>query len=78
MLETVFGPTITLSTGRVIPTRYVGEQHVQQDLGFIPSFADWIRAIRPLPWMGRAGRLDDRPDPSPALTPEYPQRSDQA
>jgi hypothetical protein len=30
MLETVFGPTITLSTGRVIPTRYVGEQHVQQ------------------------------------------------
>ena len=62
MLETVFGPTITLSTGRVIPTRYVGEQHVQQDLGFIPSFADWMRAIRPLPCMGRAGRLDDRPD----------------
>ena len=35
---------------------------MQQDLGFIPSFADWMRAIRPLPWMGRAGRLDDRPD----------------
>jgi hypothetical protein len=33
MLETIFGPTITLSTGRVIPTRWVGEQHVQQDLG---------------------------------------------
>jgi hypothetical protein len=48
-------------TGRVIPTRRVGEQHVQQDLGFIPSFADWMRAIRPLPWMGRAGRLEDRP-----------------
>src|ERR1700745_223883 len=61
MLETVFGPTITLSTGRMIPTRYVGEQHVQQDLGFIPSFADWMRAIRPLPWMGRSGRIDDRP-----------------
>jgi hypothetical protein len=61
MLETVFGPTITLSTGRVIPTRSVGEQHVLQDLGFIPSFADWMRAIRPLPRMGRAGRLDDRP-----------------
>jgi hypothetical protein len=60
MLETIFGPTITLSSGRIIPTRYVGEQHVQQDLGFIPSFADWLRAIRPLPWMGRAGRLDDR------------------
>ena len=62
MLETIFSPTISLSTGRVIPTRWVGEQHAQQDLGFIPSFADWICATRPLPWMGRAGRLDDRPD----------------
>jgi hypothetical protein len=24
------------------PTRWVREQHAQQDLGFIPSFADWI------------------------------------
>ena len=45
MLETLYGQTLTLSTGRVIPTRWVGEQHVQQDLGFIPSFADWMRAI---------------------------------
>jgi hypothetical protein len=49
ILETIFGPTLTLSTGRIIPTRWVGEQHVQQD------------PIRPLPWMGRAGRLEDRP-----------------
>ena len=66
ILETIYGPTITLSTGRVIPTRWVGEQHVQQDLGFIPSFADWMRAIRPLPWMGRTGRLEDRSAPGPA------------
>jgi hypothetical protein len=33
--------------------------HVKQDLGFIPSFADWMRAIRPQPWMGRAGRLEE-------------------
>jgi hypothetical protein len=63
MLETVFGLTLTLSTGKVIPTRWVGEQHVKEDLGFIPSFADWMRAIRPLPWMGRAGRVEDRPAP---------------
>ena len=63
MLETIFGPTLTLSTGRVIPTRWVGEQHVKEDLGFIPSFADWMRAIRPLPWMGRAGRIEDLPAP---------------
>jgi hypothetical protein len=45
MLETIFGPTTTLSSGRVIPTRWVGEQHVLEDLGFIPSFADWVRGI---------------------------------
>ena len=42
------------STGRLIPVRWIGEQHVREDLGRIPSFADWVRAIRPEPWMGRA------------------------
>jgi hypothetical protein len=37
----------------------VGEQHVREDLGFIPSFADWVKAIRPEPWMGRAQKLED-------------------
>jgi hypothetical protein len=57
--ETIFGTTITLSNGRVIPVRWIGEQHVREDLGFIPSFADWVKAIRPEPWMGRALRLED-------------------
>src|SRR5258705_7614843 len=63
MSERIFGVTLTLSTGRVIPTRWVGEQHVREDLGRIPSFADWVRAIRPEPWMGRATTLglDDAP-----------------
>ena len=59
MAETIFGTTITLSTGRLIPVRWIGEQHVREDLGFIPSFADWVKAIRPEPWMGRAQRLED-------------------
>lgn len=54
MAEKIFGVTITLSTGRRIPTRLIGEQHVQEDLGFIPSFADWVKAIRPEPWMTRS------------------------
>ena len=62
MAETIFGQTITLSSGRVIPVRWIGEQHVREDLGRIPSFADWARAIRPEPWMGRSGRFADRPD----------------
>lgn len=61
MAETIFGVTLTLATGRVIPTRWVGEQHVREDLGFIPTFADWARAIRPEPWMGRAQRIEVDP-----------------
>ena len=63
MAETIFGPTLTLSTGRIIPTRWVGEQHVKEDLGFIPSFAYWVKAIRPEPWMGRAERIEAQVDP---------------
>ncbi len=63
MAETIFGPTLTLSTGRIIPTRWVGEQHVKEDLGFIPSFADWVKAIRPEPWMGRTERIEALVDP---------------
>lgn len=66
MAETIFGLTITLSTLRVIPTRWVGEQHVREDLGFIPSFADWVKAIRPEPWMGRAQRIEA--EVGPAMT----------
>jgi len=78
MLETLFGQTLTLSTGKVIPTRWVGEQHVKEDLGFIPSFADWMRAIRPLPWMGRSGRLEDRPDHAVAQPDGSPERHDRS
>ena len=63
MLETVFGATLTLSTGRVVPVCLIGEMHVREDLGFIPSFADWARAIRPLPWMGRAQPIHREVDP---------------
>jgi hypothetical protein len=63
MAERFFGPTITISTGRVVPVRLIGEQHVREDLGFIPSFADWVRCIRPEPWMGRAQPIHRDVDP---------------
>ena len=51
MLEALFGSTITLSTGRVLPVRFVGEQHVLEDLGRIPTVQDWLGKIRPEGWM---------------------------
>src|SRR5260370_7611544 len=70
MLETVFGPTLTLSSGKVIPTRWVGEQHVKEDLGFIPSFADWMRAIRPCPGWGAPAASRTGPLPKIAAQSE--------
>ncbi len=72
MLERFFGATITISTGRVVPVRAIGEQHVIEDLGFIPSFADWVRCIRPEPWMGRAQPLHRLVDPFAAPANRQP------
>lgn len=49
----VFGQTLTNSSGRVVPVRLIVEQHILDDLGHIPSFADWARAITPQRWMVR-------------------------
>lgn len=63
LAETIYGETITNSAGRVVPVRLIGEQHVLEDLGTIPSFADWARLIEPRPWMmrGQALKLPEAP-----------------
>lgn len=40
-----------------IPTRWIGEQHVEEDLGRIPTLADWLTCIVAEPWMNRSRRL---------------------
>jgi hypothetical protein len=56
LLERIFGATITNSDGRLIPTRFIGEQHVKEDLGRIPTVQDWLEFIVPKPWMLRKGK----------------------
>ncbi len=51
LAEAIFGKAITNSEGRAVPVRYVGEQHVREDLGRIPSFQDWIAELPIRPWM---------------------------
>jgi hypothetical protein len=56
MAEQIFGVTLTISTGRIVPVRFIGEQHVKEDCGWIPSAADWLKAIRAEGWMKGIGR----------------------
>lgn len=53
----VFGTTLSLSSGKVIPVRWIAEQHVQEDLGTIPSLSDWLRNLQPEPWMNKPRQL---------------------
>ena len=34
-----------------VPVRSIAEQHVREDLGFIPSVQDWLKEIQPKSWM---------------------------
>ena len=49
--ERVFGPTITISTGKVVPTREILERHVVEDLHYIPTLSDWLREMPMKMWM---------------------------
>lgn len=42
---------------KVVPTRWIGEQHVSEDLGRIPPATEWLSAIDPQPWMNRSRQL---------------------
>ena len=57
--EKEFGVAIKNSDGRMIPVRWIGEQHVQEDLGGrIPTIQDWFSCIKPSPWMGKTEKIE--------------------
>lgn len=51
LCERIFGTTLRNSDGRDIPVRIIGEQHVKEDLGRIPTAQDWLSQIQPQRWM---------------------------
>jgi hypothetical protein len=52
-----------------VPVLWVGEQHVKEDLGWIPTLQDWFRHVRVQHWMARAGdRAVARGQSGPAET----------
>lgn len=60
LVET-FGQFFDNSIGKRVPVQYIGEQHLIEDMGYIPTFADWVRLIPREKWMaGRPGRYVTR------------------
>lgn len=51
LAERIFGATVSNLDGVAIPVRYIGEQHVREDLGRIPTVQDWFMEINPQRWM---------------------------
>lgn len=51
LAELVCGETVTTREGQAIPVRWLGEQHVQADMGRIPAIAEWCARIENRPWM---------------------------
>jgi len=57
--ERVFGHAITNSDGKLVPVRYIGEQHVKEDCGGrIPTIVDWLGKIPMEVWMNRSYKVD--------------------
>jgi hypothetical protein len=78
LAERIFGVTIINSEGKQVPVRYIGEQHVKEDLGHIPTAQDWLSQINPARWMyGRrfGQELMQREDSRPGLLRPLSERS---
>lgn len=54
--ERVFGQYIINSEGKKVYTRYIGEQHVIEDLGFVPTVEDWFENMTLQQWMMNRSR----------------------
>lgn len=55
--EDKFGVVIRNNDGKTIPVRQIGEQHVTEDLGFIPTMKEWYEKIPGAKWMFKNSTL---------------------
>lgn len=61
LCQRIFGRTITVQRqhGSIeIPVREIAERHILEDLGWLPSPADYINGMPIKPWMSGAQRRD--------------------
>jgi hypothetical protein len=53
--EEKFGVYITNSDGKMVPVRAIGEQHIIEDIGFIPTIKDYLDNMNTVGWMFKPG-----------------------
>lgn len=53
--EKEFGVYITNSDGKMVPVRAIGEQHILEDIGFIPTIKDYLDCMEQKNWMYKPG-----------------------
>jgi hypothetical protein len=53
--EEKFGVYITNSDGKMVPVRALGEQHVKEDIGWIPTIKDYLDNMNIVGWMYKPG-----------------------
>lgn len=61
LVERIFGQYVTNSEGRMVATRDLGEEHVFQDLGQIPTVERWLRNMTIEQWMSGPVRKGNKP-----------------
>lgn len=54
LIEKILGHEFTNSAGKVVAVRSVAEQHVLEDLGWIPSLDDYLKEMGEPAWMAGA------------------------
>ena len=53
--EEKFGVYITNSDGKMVPVRAIAEQHVKEDIGWIPTIKDYLDNMNIVGWMYKPG-----------------------
>ncbi|WP_374191324.1 DUF6915 family protein [Streptomyces argyrophylli] len=59
LVQRIFGVTLDVPKGNRIvkvPTRLIAERHIQEDLGWLPSPADYIKGMPVESWMSGSKR----------------------
>lgn len=63
LCERIFGRLITNSSGKQVSVRDVAEDHIKEDLGWIPSVSDYLKVMKLEKWMGGKERRSRRTYP---------------